>query len=45
MSAPFSAMLASFSKRIAVLVERARREVVVDGGDGQAVGGKVEGGG
>jgi hypothetical protein len=28
-----------------MLVERARREVVVDGGDGQAVGGKVEGGG
>ncbi len=28
-----------------VLVERARREVVVDGGDGEAVGAKVEGGG
>src|SRR5580693_6653434 len=28
-----------------VLVERARREVVVHGGDGDAVGGEVEGGG
>ena len=28
-----------------VLVERARMEVVVDGGDGDAVGGEVEGGG
>ena len=28
-----------------VLVERARREVVVDLGDGEAVGGEIEGGG
>ena len=42
MSAPFSAILA-FLVENRVLVEGARREVVVDGGDGEAVSGEVEG--